>query len=167
MDKLRKIGKWIWCIKERLVLLIMMVLLGYRVYVVINPPQLDTLPPVRPPRKEVPQEQRPPMPPPPPVLDVPTSYSALYNNNPFWFYSGQSKQGATDEITPERLGIALKKIKQVNDSWKAQLSTESTTRWYDEGDKFEAFELQQINPEDGTVVVYVESYAKEFTLALP
>ena len=37
MDKLRKIGLWFWYNKERMVLLVMLVVLAYRVYGVLYP----------------------------------------------------------------------------------------------------------------------------------
>ena len=41
MDKLRKIGDWAWDNKERLVLAILVVFLGYRIYAVLNPTTLE------------------------------------------------------------------------------------------------------------------------------
>ena len=54
----------------------------------------------------------------------------------------------------------------MGDRWRAQLRTRSTTKWYDEGEEFEQFILEQVNPEDKTVVVYSEQYGRRFTLEM-
>jgi hypothetical protein len=172
VDKLRKISKWIWLNKERMLLAVMFALLCYRVYVVVYPPPPPQFPLVKAPTAHLPEspEERkelglPEAPPPRPPMDLPGNFSSLYNRNPFWYYSGQKQETGT-EVTAENLGIKLLNIREVGGRWRAQLRTSSTTKWYDEGEQFEEFELQKINPEDKTVVIYAERYAKRFTLSI-
>ncbi len=167
LDKIQKIGMWFWWNKERFVLLILVGILGYRVYVIIYPPPPPAEKTYSPPKKEVPDELKPPMPPLPPPLSIPGSYASLWRENPFWYFAGETaKRQGSQEITPQELGITLLNIRQVGDRLRAQLRTRSTTKWYDEGEEFEQFVLEQVNPEDNTVVIYSEQYGRRFTLEM-
>lgn len=167
IDKIQKIGIWFWWNKERFVLLILVGILGYRVYVIAYPPPPEKEESYSPPRKEVPDELKPPMPPLPPALSIPGTYASLWRENPFWYFAGESSGSTgTKEITSKDLGITLLNVRQVGDRWRAQLRTRSTTKWYDEGEEFEQFILEQVNPEDKTVVIYSEQYGRRFTLEM-
>ncbi len=167
IDKVKKIVIWFWLNIEKFVLVVMLGILGYRVYVIAFPPP----PPVEeiysPPRKDVPAELKPPVPPPLPPGSVPGTYVSLWKENPFWYYAGEPTTGRREQTVSERdLGITLLNIRQVGDKWRAQLRTRSTTKWYDEGEEFEQFILEQINPEENTVVIYSEQYGRRFTLQM-
>jgi len=165
LDRIRKIGIWFWWNKEKFVLLILVGILGYRVYVILYPPPPEKEEVHSPPRKEVPDELKPPMPPLKPAPLIPGTYASLWRDNPFWYFSGETKGSqTTGTITEKDLGITLLNIRQVGDKWRAQLRTRSTTKWYDEGEEFEQFILEQINPDDGSVVIYSEQYGRRFTL---
>ena len=165
LDKLLNIGRLIWYNKERMVLLVVMVVLFYRIYVVFNPPEHAAEAPPALPHKEVPEELQSPSPSPRPPLKVPANFSGLYNKNPFWYYSGSGGANDKKEVKESDLGITLHAIRDVGGKLRAQLSTTSVPkRWYDQNEKFEQFELVEVNPEDNTVVVYSEQYARRFTL---
>jgi len=171
VDRLRKIGFWLWFQKERIILAVIVGILVYRVYMVANPPAPPEEAPLVPPKtkidESVPPEVRPPVPQPKPPGSVPGNYAMLFRKNPFWYYGGTQQAGGSSEVTPESLGIALLDLKQVNGRWRAQLRTRSTTKWYDEGEQFEEFELQSISPEERSVTVYAVRHAKRFVLKLP
>lgn len=171
-DKFIKAGNWLWYGKELIVLLVMFGILGYRVYCVVYPPpppQWSALPQ---PMTELPTDpaemqgiEIPGDPPPRPAMDVPGSYATLYNRNPFWYYSGQQKQNAKQDITAADLNITLVDIQNTGGKLRARLRTESATKWYSENDQFEKYELQKIDPDNNTVEIYSERYARTFTLS--
>ncbi len=168
-DKIRKIGKWFWLNKERMVLICMVAFLCYQVYQVVYPPPREESVSHPRPDKEIPKDARPPEPSRRPPIDLPGSYASLSNQNPFWWYSGSSSASKDDgEITAEDLGLELLAIREVGDSWRAQLNTRTVRRrWYNEGEQFEEYILEEINPEEGTAVVYSERYARKYDLELP
>jgi hypothetical protein len=45
------------------------------------------------------------------------------------------------------------------------LRTKTTTKWYEQGDKFEEFTLEAIDPVANTATVFVESYGKRVDLS--
>lgn len=173
VDKLQKAGAWLWYNKERMVLVIMVAILGYRVYRVITPPPAPDWPVLQPPRSELPtdpEEQRqlglPGNPAARPPMDVPGSHASLYGRNPFWYHSGQqSEQSDQQEVTAESLNIQLLDIQEAaGGRLRARLRTKSLTSWYSENAQFEEFELQRINKEDQTIEVYSERYGRTFVI---
>ncbi len=169
IDKIQKIGIWFWWNKEKFVLIILVGILGYRVYIIAYPPPPEIEEVYSPPRKEIPDDPnlKPPMPQLPPALAIPGTYAQLWRENPFWYFAGETTSArGTHEITAKDLGITLLNIRQVGEKWRAQLRTRSTTKWYDEGEEFEKFILERINPDDKTVVIHSEQYGRRFTLEM-
>lgn len=167
VDKLRKVLGWIWHNKERMVLVVMVVILCYRVYEVMNPPPEEgpaNYPSPITDRARIPPEAQPPVPPETVSIDVPGNYSNLYRQNPFWYHSGERTGAGEQAVTPEDLDIELLAIREVNGRWRAQLRTQTTRDWYDEGEEFEEFVLEQINPEENSVVIYAARVAERLTL---
>ena len=162
MDKLQKVFKGLWRFKERFVLILLLGFLCYRVYELFVPKVLEAAPPDQKGKAE------PPQPPPnnPPV-DAPGQYAGLYHSNPFTYFSDAPTSGEGG-LTGKEAGIELLNIKQMpGGKWRAQLKTGAAKKWYDEGEPFEEFKLESINPDDKTVVVYAERFAKTVTLRLP
>lgn len=171
-DKFVKAGNWLWYNKELLVLLVMVGILGYRVYGVVSPPPPPKWSALPRPQTELPADpaelqgiELPGDPTPRPPMDVPGSYAALYNRNPFWYYSGQQKQDTKQEVTAADLNIKLLDIQNAGGRLRAKLRTQSTTAWYSENDQFEKYELQRIDPDNNSVEIYSERYARTFTLS--
>lgn len=172
MDKLRKIGSWFWYNKERMVLLVLVVVLGYRVYGVVYPGDPPVWPNIPVPQTALPEtvEERqalglPGDLPLPPLSGLPGVYTSLYERNPFWYYSGRSQEdGADGDINVEDLNIELLDIQEASGEPRARLRTIRTTSWYSEQEQFEEFELVSIDMETRTVVVYSERYGRQFTL---
>lgn len=84
--------------------------------------------------------------------------SAVYSGAPI--FDGE-------ELTGKQAGIELLDVKQGGDQWHARLKTVLGKKWYIEGDAFEAFKLESINPEEKSVVVFAERFGKSITLRLP
>ncbi len=173
VDKLQKAGAWLWYNKERMVLVIMVVIFGYRVYRVVTPPPAPDCPLLQQPKNELPTEPEeqqqlglPGNPAPRPPMDVPGSYATLFTRNPFWYHSGQqSEQSGQQEVTAESLNIQLLDIQEAaGGRLRARLRTKSLTSWYSENAQFEEFELQRINKEDQTIEVYSERYGRTFVI---
>ena len=152
-----------------MVLVVMVVILCYRVYEVMNPPPeegpANYPPPITDPER-IPPEARPDIPPETVSIDVPGSYSNLYRQNPFWYHSGERRASEDQALTPEELNIELLAVREVNGRWRAQLRTETARGWYDEGEEFQEFVLEQINPEEESVVIYAARYAERLTLTM-
>lgn len=171
MDKLQKLGAWLWRNKERMVLIVMVAVLAYRVYGIFNPPQEEAWARLPQPRLELPSdpEERqelglPNMPPMPDPSTMPGVYTTLYDRNPFWYYSGQKESSGAEQISVEDLNIQLVDIQTVKDRPRARLRTARTVKWYSENEQFEEFEVTSIDAESETVVVYSQRYSKSFTL---
>ncbi len=171
VDKLRKLGIWFWYNKERMVLLVMVAVLAYRVYGVMYPPEPEQWPFIPVPLTDLPQsaEERqalglPGDLPLPPTSGLPGVYTSLHERNPFWYYSGSTQQKGGEEGSAEALNIQLLDIQVAAGEPRARLKTIRTTDWYSEREQFEEFELVSIDVETQTAVVYSERYERQFTL---
>lgn len=160
MDKLQKFFKGFWRYKERLVLVVLLGFLAFRIYELFVPKELEAAQTSTSGTREAPQ-------PPPnnPPLDAPGQFAGLYRSNAFTYFSDAPSDG--EGPTAREAGIELVKLQEMPDGrWRAQLKTTVTRKWYYEGDPFEEFKLESINPEDQTVVVYAERFARTITLRL-
>ena len=164
MNKIRKILRWVWLSKERMVLAVMVCFLCYRVYRVVNPVPdevSDGLYP--PPGSTVPNDVETPGTPPPvpplPLID-PLIERELVRRDPFvWVSPGErgSSVGGDD------IDISLKVLRIQEPSpgrFRAQIQTASTKKWFSEGDPFETYVLESIDPDAGCCVIYAESLEK-------
>lgn len=165
LDKVRKIGQWLWLNKERIVLGVMIAVFAYRVYVVAYPQDtIEQLPPFARPSSAVepfvgdPAAEPMPPPPPPPIGD-------LVRGNMFWVYArdiGGEGQEARQEINLQLLNI----IRNPDGSVRANLRT-NRNYWVEEGARFETFTLREVNIDEGFVVVFSEQLGDEIRLDLP
>lgn len=171
MDKLQKLGAWLWRNKERMVLIVMIAVLAYRVWGIFNPPQEEAWARLPKPQLELPSdpEERkelglPAMPPLPTPSVMPGVYTTLYDRNPFWYYSGQKQSSGSEQISAADLNIELVDIQTGRGNPRVRLRTARTVKWYSENEQFEEFEVISIDAENQTVVVYSQRYSKSFTL---
>lgn len=145
-----------------MVLIVMLVVLIQRVFELFKEPEARVEKRIERPGPP-PEELQPPAVPPAPRIDTKGAYSQLDRRNPFTMTGGAA--GAATEVTAESLGLKLRRIQPTNGVLRAQIDTESAKRqWYSEGDTFEAYVLQSIDPEAKTVVVYATEYERAFTL---
>ena len=120
MDKLRKIGSWFWYNKERMVLAVMVIVLAYRVYGIVYPPESEVWPRIPVPQTELPQTDEekqalglPSSPPIPPTDGLPGPYTSLYEKNPFWYHASQAQTKDKEGVNAEDLNIELLDIQDV------------------------------------------------------
>ncbi|MBI4557397.1 MAG: hypothetical protein HY706_07435 [Candidatus Hydrogenedentes bacterium] len=168
MDKVLKIGNWIWLNKERMVLGIMVVILGWQVYIVVNPPkdENDNFVASPPGNVSPPADQGPPSPSNPPPPPAAGEWSSLVRSNPWWVYAQPLTGEGGGKQDDQNPGVILLDIQQMsNGEHRARLQT-VRPRWYREGESFESFRLERINAEEQTVVVYSEKHGRRLTIPM-
>jgi len=165
MDKVRKIAERLWYSKERIVFVIMLGVLCWHVYRVVYPTPLEGLAEHRAPERV--QETAGAA----ELASLPLRQSAdwagIYTPNPFWYFSGLTAGESGPKKEAVDAGIKLIRIKKVKDKYRAQLQTEGSTQWYDEGESFESFDLLKIDADAGTCQIKSERLGKVITLSLP
>lgn len=150
-----------------MVLIIMVGILVYRGYVIMNPPPEPPISPYRPPATEVTSgvvEDVPPVVQPRPPMDVPQTYSDLQQRNPFRY--NVRAGGDSDGVAVEDLGITVLSILEGGGQWRARIRAANRTGWYTVNDETDTFEVLEINPEEETVVIMSKRYNRRFTLSL-
>jgi len=162
VEKLKNIGVVLWANKERMVLAVMVLVFGWRVYVVLTPEQSLPSTNYRLPKADDGEIPKAAVPPPPPLRQS-VPLEASYTPNPFWALSSQQeireREGAADA------DIALLRIQKGRGGRvRAQIRTAGSTQWFDEGASFESFQLLQINAEEGTCLVRSERLGRNITL---
>lgn len=162
MDKLRKLWQWVWRNKERMVLGILVIVLGYQVYQVVSfsadvqgpPPKSLTNEPPKNPDWYAKAFVEPPS---------RNDYSSLYVRNPFWVYSstGESKEDAK-----QGGGNALKllDIQPAPGGKNSALIKTQDAKWYAEGEEFESYKLLKVDPARKTAVVWSSKLNRNVTL---
>lgn len=171
-EKLQKAGVWLWHSKERMVLIIMVLVFGYRVYMVFSPPPAPDWPPVRMPMMDLPEDPEeqqliglPGNPPVRPPMDVPGTYAALYTSNPFWYYSGQ-QQSAQPQGAAATIDVQLVDIQSTGGRSRARLRSGTRTEWVWENARFgDDYELRRVNVEDQTVEIYSERNTRTYVIS--
>ncbi|MDX9972423.1 MAG: hypothetical protein RBU21_05455 [FCB group bacterium] len=164
MDKLRKLGLILWQNKERMVLVILVAVLAYRVYKVMTetfePPELSEGATVAATDSEAAGSN-----------PIPTdegsseNYRTLSERNPFWYYGARTEGTATEGINEED-DIALLDIQRSpGGQYAAQIQT-TGTKWYQEGEPFESYQLLKIDPENRSVEVYSGKSGTTLTLTM-
>ncbi len=142
-----------------MILAVMVGVLCYRVYQVVNPVENpdEVIQIPRPPGQELPPDVDIPEAPP----RVPLNHRDLgqnpdfKNRNPFQYsrQGAQSDSGAELETSEVRVLRVLDQAGTV----KAQIESPGTTEWYEEGEQFEAYTLVSINPETKCCEIYFEN----------
>lgn len=162
MNRLRKIARWLWVSKERMVLAVMVIFLCFRVYQVVQPPPPPTGNKIfQPPRGQLPPEvETPGTPPRIPDDPNPGNWTDLWLNNPFIYVSpGDSRRrsGNSDQV----LYLEVLSFQEVSDgNWRVRIRSASRRGWYSEGDAFETYELLSIDPDNECIVVFAEELGR-------
>lgn len=181
MDKLRKIGTWVWLNVEKIFLVALIILLGFRVYKVFNP--------------DKPEDWNPPMPPTPrnvndeaaraaalekitgqieefgPMVEAPfpfVEYPAkdLIKANMFSIH-GSTERVSSGRTTPQKPDIKVTKIRPWrNDTYCAYVGVgNDRARRRVEGDEFgpdNVYSLQRIDADGGRIEVYSKESARTY-----
>jgi len=159
MDKLRKIGLWVWNNKERLAFGLLAIILTVQVYRVMS--QEIEQPPLPTPKPGEPKEYVVEPPPAPPESD---NYSSLVERNPFSYYS--SVMGAGSQGTDGEDNIQLLDIQRAPDGGYAARIYTKAAKWYKEGESFESYVLLRIDPEQQLVEVRSDKTGTTLTLRM-
>jgi hypothetical protein len=163
VNKVRKFGQWLWNNKERMVFAIMVAVLAWRVYQVVNP-----APPENAPTYAVPRSGAVDVPYPPdrPRPEVAPPLRPLTRANPFWYHANPAGSGADGE--DEGPDMVLDSIQMTPRGPIAMIKVSGDrARKFEKGDKASTFEVLEIDPEGGVVIVYDESQGKQFELTKP
>ena len=174
MNRLRKIGAWIWRNKERILFGVLVVVLCFCVWKVVNPdppPELSV--DTRPPNSELPQdwEEGPPAPPastPDPLPRAATD--ALLSDNPFTVHGGPSAPGAKPAAASKsaeepEAEVTLVRISQgPGDSYRAELRINNRPRRVSQGDVVDGYRIERVDGRNNTVIVVSEESGKRTTL---
>lgn len=171
MNWLRKIGNWLWLNKERMVLAVMVAVLVFRVYQVLNPPPLQVGKPYRIPGS--PEDGiGPGLPPPPPPPELTDDWSRLWRRVIWRWDALQGAGGPGDnQGSNATLNISLVQLREITPGdWRARIRTQSRTSWYELGEQFEQYTLMEIEPgEDGAgcVTIFSDPEQRNVRLCTP
>jgi len=165
VEKIRTVFSLLWRAKERIVFLAMLVFLGVRIYNVINPEDLDDNSGgnsiFAPPRTELSEEvDRPGAPPRVPLLNDPEDWSPLLRRNPFQYEQRTVSAGGNGEPLLESEIKVLSIQEAIPGVIKVQIQTATTKQWYEEGEQFERYTLQEIDVEAQCCRIYDESLGR-------
>ncbi len=159
---LQKTGIWIWNQKEKMVLLILVCVFGFRVYQVVSGP-----PPAPPDdHTKLSSPDNPELPGPGSVRPPKVDYQGLVQRNPFSIY-GISTAREGERGSEPRIDLVLVRIVPWNDgTHRAEIisSQDSRPRRYEENEPFEGYRVESINPSANTVTVYSSEHGRSFTL---
>ena len=168
MEKLRKIFVWIWKAKERLLLVVMVCFLCYRVYTVINPVPDDSTILPRYPSDSVSEDEIdiPLTPPRPPKDEQAESWRSLMHRNMFVFSLITSNSTSAD--LGDDYDIKLLSIQdQGNGKYRARIKEgNDRARSYGEGAKFSTYELIEIDPDTDCCNLYSEDINAEIEICV-
>lgn len=167
MEKLRKVGIWCWNAKERIILTLMVLLLGFRVYYLVSNSAADDLTTTLRNPGPVPaiEPNRPPAIPP---LASPMPVTPL-TRNPIFVYTRPSTRGGSsnNSTTNEDSKVQVLRIfPDENGKHKAQISTGSSRKIIPEGDSFESYTLMKIDPDTECCEIYSESSNQTFEVCI-
>jgi len=164
VDKIHKLGVLLWQYKERIVLLVVVGVLCYRVYTAINPPEPPAPTPHRLPEVvENDAEILPPAPGVPPRTLIPVDRKELAKRNPFWYHAGG---GGNTTDAPPKVDLELRRIQSApGGGHRAGIRANGRTGYYGEGDVIDGqYELVSIDPENETVTVRADQFEEPIVL---
>lgn len=151
-----------------MVLAVMVAILVFRVYQVLNPPPITTGPTFQYPDNDAPEGIGPGIPPPPPSPELTDDWSRLWRRT-IYRWDAQRGGGTTrdNRNEQERLDISLVDLRDVNGDWRARIRTQSRTAWYAAGEQFQQYTLMEIDSERGCVTIFSDREQRNIPLCLP
>lgn len=171
---LRKAGERIWLLKEKMVLLILVAILCFRVYVVLSTYSAEGSLEGEDSRNGITPTPRPAtarpadvgLPPPRPDLPRPMDYSGLIRRNPFTVW-GVAREDASERTPSERIDVSLIRIVRWGDgTYRAEISVKGDKpKRFEEGEPFVSYRLERIDPETQTVVIFSEEHNRSFVVS--
>ena len=168
MNRFRKIVRWFWLAKERFVLAIMVVLLSFRIYTVLNPSSLeDTQKIFAPPRTELAEDvETPGLPPRAPTLDRSEDWSALFTRDMFIYE--RPRESSTVTQGGEVSNVTVLRIREVSPGkFRVQIQTEAAARkWYSVNDAFETYTLLAVDIDTQCCKLFDDRLGKSIELCV-
>ena len=167
MEQLRKIGLWCWEYKERFVLTIMVLILGYRVYFLVYSPADEH----KGERFQHPDDRRQKsldLPPRPPDSQDLIPLTPLMRA-PVFVYTPPGKRGSSSDASedPGQDKLKLVRILEVGkDTYKAQIFTGASRKVFAVGDAFESYTVMRIDADEECVELYSENTSRSFELCI-
>jgi len=151
-----------------MVLAVMVAILVFRVYQVLNPPPITTGPNFRIPDNSPPEGIGPGLPPPPPPPEPTDNWSLLWRRIIWRWDAQQGGAGAGGgQAEAERLDITLVDLRDVNGAWRARIRTQSRTSWYEAGEAFEQYTLMEIDSDRRCVTIFSDREQRNVELCMP
>jgi hypothetical protein len=165
MERLRKIGLWFWEYKERFVLAIMVLILGYRVYFLVYAPEIPAGSRFQHPSTA----SANPLPLPPRIPDnqqlIPLTPMI---RDPLFLYRRPGRRGPSGGSgDPGQDKFELVRIlDDGTGKLKAQIFTGASRKIFAEGESFESYTVMGIDADTECVELYSESTASNFELCI-
>lgn len=153
-----------------MVLAIMVAILVFRVYQVLNPTPLEQGKNYRLPG--TPEGIGPGLPPPPPPPELTDDWSRLWRRV-IWRWDALQGAGAGGTGTDQNaaLDISLVQLREITPGdWRARIRTQTRTTWYESGEQFEQYTLMEIEPGDngaGCVTIFSDREQRNIRLCTP
>ena len=151
-----------------MVLAVMVAILVFRVYQVLNPPPIITGPTFQIPGNDPPEGIGPGIPPPPPAPELTDDWSRLWRR-PIHTWHAQRGRGNTGDNRneQERLDISVVDLREAGGIWRARIRTQSRTSWKDVGEQFEQYTLMAIDSERKCVTIFSDRDQKNIEICMP
>ena len=166
MENLRKFGIACWESKERVVLAIVVLVLGFRVYLLINPVPDKTLKLYKDPSLVTTVDPEPPPPPKPTPSPLPVTPLL---RTPIFDYKRPSARDSKTDFNLTEEDEKLKLLRIIDDGrggHKAQISTGASRKLLAEGASFESYTVMNIDYDTECVTIYSEKSNQQFELCL-
>ena len=153
--------------KEKILLGVLVLVLCFRVYKVVYPPEVEPYEIPAPPAGEIRDLTKIGLgePPPMPALMERIPPTALVKSNPFTVY-GSTVGSADPDRRPQLWFVGLRPWGE--GEWRAEITTNPNARpkRYREGEEFESYRLERIDVENEEITVYSQEYGRSFTYKL-
>lgn len=157
MNLLRKIGQWCWDKKERMILVIMLVVLGYRIYTVINVAETDIAEVFVDPKAIAPVEPYPPAPR-ATIVTENVVLSPLVGRSIFKIDNPGRRDDGGDMVNAEDQKLeVLRIIEKADGKHKAMITTGGKNTLVDIGESFESYQLVSVDIENQSCEIYSEN----------
>lgn len=152
-----------------MVLAVMVAILVFRVYQVLNPLEIETGPNFRIPGPNPPEGIGPGLPPSPPPREPTDDWSRLWRRT-IWRWDAQRGGGGGpgdgQGQAEERLEISLLDLREVNGTWRARIQTQSRATWRELGEQFEQYTLMEIDADQGCVTIFSDRLQRNVPLCI-
>lgn len=137
-------------------------MLAYQIMGVVRTVETKSDPIPKPPRVRGDVVPAPPEPPTELPEHKPPIKPPNAEDDPFVFEPERSEGSSAEEETE----LYLLNIVVSGGRYRVQIETESSSKWYSEGDAFENYEILSVDPEEGTCEIFDESRNRSRTLYL-